>query len=375
MDGNFLFGIDAFQSLGWLIQILIVLVLTFIADRIKNSILKRIQARLDRKKTLFSRSVVMAVRRPASYLIWIIGILFSLDILQLAYSTKIFEAIPTVRTVAVVTILTWFVIRLIRSYENNLIQVKTEAKVSFDLTAIDFSSKLLRISAVFLGILVAMQSLGFDIAGIVAFGGVGGIAVGFAARELIANYFGGLMLYLDRPFEVGESISSLDGSMVGTVEQIGWRQTVVRQFDSRPLYIPNNTFSTMTIRNLTRQTRRRFWEFVGIRYDDADQMNVIVKAIKEMLMSHPQIDQEDMVSVNLERFEASSLEISIYCLTHTTDWAAYNLLRQDILKKVMDIITEHDAEIAFPTSTLHIANSPPVNPFTSEDQQLVKPQK
>jgi len=80
-----------------------------------------------------------------------------------------------------------------------------------------------------------MQTLGYSISGVLAFGGIGGIAVGFAARDLLANFFGGFMIYMDRPFDVGDWIRSPDQEIEGTVEKIGWRLTTIRTFDKRPL--------------------------------------------------------------------------------------------------------------------------------------------
>ena len=114
-----------------------------------------------------------------------------------------------------------------------------------DETTVDAVAKLLRISVIITGVLVALQSLGYSISGVLAFGGVGGIAVGFAARDLLANFFGGLMIYMDRPFNVGEWIRSPDKEIEGTVEKIGWRLTTIRTFDKRPLYVPNSLFNNL----------------------------------------------------------------------------------------------------------------------------------
>ncbi|WP_258868179.1 mechanosensitive ion channel family protein [Alkalilimnicola ehrlichii] len=124
--------------------------------------------------------------------------------------------------------------------------------------------------------LVVLQTLGISIAGVLAFGGVGGIAVGFAARDLLANFFGGLTVYLDRPFSVGDWIRSPDREIEGTVERIGWRQTRIRTFDLRPLYVPNSTFNSIALENPSRMSNRRIFETIGIRYNDADKMATIV---------------------------------------------------------------------------------------------------
>ena len=111
---------------------------------------------------------------------------------------------------------------------------------------------------------------------------------------------------------------------------------------------------------MTRQKNRRIFEYVGIRYDDADQLFAIVSDTKDMLSNHPEIDQESSIMVNFDRFAASSLDIMIYCFTKTIVWAEYHEIKQDVLVKTMEIIASHGAEIAFPTSTVYLMNEPDI---------------
>ncbi|HKK16678.1 MAG TPA: mechanosensitive ion channel family protein, partial [Gammaproteobacteria bacterium] len=195
--------------------------------------------------------------------------------------------------------------------------------------------------------------------GVLAFGGVGGIAVGFAARDLLANFFGGLMIYMDRPFSVGDWVRSPDREIEGTVEQIGWRLTIIRTFDKRPLYIPNSIFNTIALENPARMTNRRIFETVGIRYDDAGKMESIVSDVRKMLEQHEAIDHDKTLIVNFNEFAASSLNFFIYTFTKTTNWIEYHAIKQDVLLQVIHIIEEHGAECAFPTTTVHIAGGIP----------------
>jgi MscS family membrane protein len=201
------------------------------------------------------------------------------------------------------------------------------------------------------GIMI-LQSLGVSVSGLLAFGGVGGVAVGFAARDLLANFLGGLSIFLDRPFAVGDWIRSPDREIEGTVEDVGWRVTRIRTFDQRPLYVPNSVFSTVTIENPSRMLNRRIYETVGIRYDDIAAMADIVAAVKTMLNEHDDIDKGKTLMVNFVSLGASSLDFFIYCFTRTTDWATYHGVKQDVLLRILNIIESHGAEVAFPTRTL-----------------------
>ncbi|WP_338066033.1 mechanosensitive ion channel family protein [Marinomonas primoryensis] len=190
-----------------------------------------------------------------------------------------------------------------------------------------------------------------------AFGGIGGIAVGFAAKDLLANFFGGLMVYLDRPFAIGDWIRSPDQNIEGTVEHIGWRQTRIRTFEKRPLYVPNSTFSLISVENPSRMTHRRLNETIGVRYTDFNVLPTILADIKDMISKHEDIDSNQTYMVNFNQFGPSSLDFFIYAYTKTVDWRTFHNVKEDVLFKAMKIIESHNAEVAFPTHTVHMANN------------------
>jgi len=208
-------------------------------------------------------------------------------------------------------------------------------------------------------VLMVMQSLGVSVSGLLAFGGIGGIAVGFAAKDLLANFLGGVSIYLDRPFAVGDWIRSPDRNIEGTVEDIGLRMTRIRTFDQRPLYVPNSTFSSVSLENPSRMTNRRIYETVGVRYEDASKVADIVKSVHAMLLEHPDIAQDRTLIVNFNHMGPSSLDFFLYTFTKTTNWVEYHAIKEDVLLRVLSIVAEHGAEIAFPTQTIHHA---PIEP-------------
>ena len=186
-------------------------------------------------------------------------------------------------------------------------------------------------------------------------GGLSGIALGFAAKDMLGNFFGGLMIFLDRPFEIGDWIRSPDKEIEGTVENIGWRLTTIRTFDKRPLFVPNGIFSNISVENAQRMQNRRIKTQISIRYDDVFKLKNILSGIKEMLKNHPEIDQDKESYVNLINLGPSALEIQIYTFTKITKWVPYQEIQEDVLLKILDEIKKHGAELSYPTSTIHIA--------------------
>jgi len=339
----------------WVVNVFLVVFGALLFDFIQRRIINRLIARLQKTPNLWDDALFESLRQPLSLLIWVIGISLAADIVSRQTSAPIFHYLQPMRDVGVIGIVAWFLVRFIKRAENNIIVRRRQKGETVDLTTLDAITKLLRMSVIITAALVALQTLGFSISGVLAFGGVGGIAVGFAARDLLANFFGGLMIYMDRPFSVGDWIRSPDRNIEGTVENIGWRLTVIRTFDKRPLYVPNATFASIAVENPSRMLNRRIYETIGIRYDDADKMAVIVNDVEKMLRSHPDIDTGQTLMVNFNKFAASSLDFFVYTFTRTTVWTEYHKIKQDVLLRIHAIITKHNAEIAFPTSTIHLA--------------------
>ena len=337
---------------SWVNQVFAVVFITLVVAYIQRVVFKKILARLQKTKNPWDDALVGAIRKPLTLLIWVLGLSLAISIAQMHAPSPIFNAVPSIRDVLLIAIVAWFLLRFIRAAENNAVQKKR--KNAIDETTVHAIGKLLRLAVVITAGLVILQNLGYSITGVLAFGGVGGIAVGFAAKDLLANLFGGLMIFLDKPFAIGDWIRSPDREIEGTVEHIGWRVTRIRTFDKRPLYVPNSVFTTIAVENPSRMSNRRIKETIGIRYDDAEKMDVIIKDVKQMLIDHEEIDNNQTLIVNFNAFAPSSLDFFIYTFTKTTNWIRFHEIKQDVLLRIEKIIRDHGAECAFPTSTLHV---------------------
>ena len=344
---------------SWVVQVFVVVFATAVVAFGARRVALRLHTAVTRTRSVWDDAFVEALGPPLRAFIWITGIAFAIEIIQNEAGAAIFEAIDPIRDVGVIAAFAWLAVRFIRIAERNFIADKQAKGENFDRATLDAIVKLLRLSVLITAFLVALQTLGFSISGVLAFGGIGGIAVGFAAKDLLANFFGGLMIYLDRPFAIGDWVRSPDRSIEGTVERIGWRQTVIRGFDTRPLYIPNSAFASIAVENPSRMRNRQIYETIGIRYADAGAMAAIVTDVEAMLRAHDEIDTDGFLMVNFNAFAPSSLDFFIYCYTRTTLWARYHQVKQDVLLRILEIIDGHGAEIAFPTSTVHIPGGVP----------------
>lgn len=339
----------------WVFELFVIVLIALSLGFVLNRMLDKLEVQAVKTKTVWDDALIEACRRPAIWLIWILGINFAAGIAAQKMDSPLQAMIDPINRLALIFLGTIFLTNFIKRAERNLVHPEYMAQ-PMDATTVRAVGKLLRASVIITGVLIAMQLFGYSISGLLAFGGIGGIAVGFAAKDLLANFFGGLMIYLDRPFSVGEWIRSPDKEIEGTVEDIGWRLTRIRTFDKRPLYIPNSVFASISVENPSRMSNRRIHETVGIRYHDISSMDAIVTQVTAMLMAHPEIDTNQTMIVNFNKFSASSVDFFVYTFTKTTNWVDFHQIKQDVLLKVAEIVAANSAEIAFPTSTLHIAS-------------------
>ena len=343
-------GID--REWLWTLQVFMVVLFTTFANYFIKRVLARMLSKLSATESNWDDVLVKAMSRPVGWIVWLVGLDLAASIIFTKTETPLFAISDSIRNVGVLLCITWFVLAFIRGAEQEI----TRQSDQVDRHTAEAISKLVRLAVIITSALVILQTLGFSISGVLAMGGVGGIAVGFAAKDLLANFFGGLIIYLDRPFSIGDWIRSPDRAIEGTVEKIGWRVTMIRNFESRPLYVPNSVFTNIVVENPSRMANRRIYETIGLRYKDLDSMDKIVADVKTMLIEHEAIDIGQTMMVNFNAFSDSSVDFFIYAFTKTTKWIEFHAIKQEIMLKVAEIIERHQAEIAFPTSTLHLAD-------------------
>lgn len=356
--------LDSFNGNGWILVAFSAVLTTLVINYVVVRILRRALVKFESTKHVWDDTFVRALIKPLGFFIWLLGINFAIQVVTLKTQKEhILQLSLPVRNILIIALFVWFLIRFISEFETALLSPKRKTR-ALDKTTIGAMCQLLRAAVIITALLIVLQTLNIPISGVLAFGGVGGIAIGFAAKDWLSNFFGGLMIYLDRPFQVGDWISSPDKKIEGTVEHIGWRLTRIRKFDKRPLYVPNGIFSSISIENPSRMTNRRIYTNVGLRYDDATKVDKILKDVRQMLKEHPEIDQNVITLVNLVEFGPSALNFMVYTFTKTTDWESFQHIQQDVFLKVINIIDKNGAQCAFPTTTLHVPEGVLVNHAT-----------
>ena len=354
----------------WVIEVFLVVFFTLLFNFIEIRIYNKFSHKLDKTPTVWDNAFLWAIHKPLGFLIWLMGLSYAIKIASVhAARPELFAWLPTAKSIGIVLIITWALLRFAKRAEHELLKKAIQSANSneknnnlrVDQTTAQAIGHLLRISIIITATLVILRVLNIDITAVLALGGAGSLIIGFAAKDMLANFFGAMIIYLDKPFRVGDWISSPDKSIEGVVEYIGWRMTTIRSFDKRPLYVPNSIFANISVQNPSRMTNRRLREVFGVRYKDARHIKAIVIDVKTMLSNHPDVDKEMAMFVSLDEFGPSSLNCVVYAFTKTTEWIPYQEIKQDIMLKIIDIVDNHGAEMAFPTRTLEIPDGIDLN--------------
>lgn len=225
-----------------------------------------------------------------------------------------------------------------------------------DLTTITLFSKVCLLLIVFVSILLILPILGIPIGGLLAFGGLGGIVVGFAAKDALSNIFGGIILAIDRPFKIGEWIYTTDGKIEGCIESIGWRITKLRTLDKQILYIPNHLFSSITYVNRTRITHYRIWKKFPLRYEDIEKAPLILQEVRKYIMGRTDLDKNEQNFIHLSDLADAGISLELRTYVKTADYKRYFQVMEEVLFAIYEIIHKAGAELAYPTQTVHLSN-------------------
>ena len=343
----------------WAIIVFLIVLAAMLIDFIQRRMMRRLGDIVSNTANLWDDAIFHAAVRPLSLLVWLIGITLAIQVIPAQDESSLLhgELIGRLRQIGILYAVTWMLYNFVRNIESNIVEKARREQRDVDQTTVAALGRVVRVTLIVTASLVALDTLGFNVAGLMAAGGIGGLAVGLAAKDLLANFFGGVTVFIDRPFGIGDWILLKEKGIEGVVENIGWRQTTIRKFDKRPVYVPNAVFTTASVENPSRMTHRRISETFGLRYSDMEQVKAITDEVREMLNGHPEIDEEQTLMVHLNAFSESSIDFFIYCMTHTVNWQKFHEVKQDILLQIGDIVRRHGAAIAFPTRTVDLETS------------------
>jgi MscS family membrane protein len=333
--------------MDWGISLLIILG-AVVAGKIIYWIFGNIVKKLTSKtKTKIDDIIIDMVEEPVVLALTIVGLWYGLH--RLAFPENWYDFMGKVYHVLIAVNITWLVARLVDAIIEEYVAPLTQKTESdLDDQIIPIVRKGLRSVIWILGVIVALNNAGYDVGALIAGLGIGGLALAMAAKDSVSNIFGGVMIFTDKPFQVGDRIKV--NGFDGTITEVGIRTSRMRTLEGRLVTIPNSQFTGNMVENVSAEPNRKVVLNLGLTYDmSAEQMEKAISLLKEIATNNK--DVEDDVSVSFNAFGDFSLGLLyIYYIKKGSDildtQTAINL---DILKK----FGENGLDMAFPTQTIY----------------------
>lgn len=341
---------------GWFWEIAAICVIVFAFNFVVRRLLLFLEGYFNSHNKLWEESFVRALYLPLSYFVWYFVVMEILDLFLQQVFSRDFYSKSIFLSVGLVLSFAWFLLRWKR-YAVGCYRDKCKVqKQSSGLARIDVIDKIGTVLILVIAVMLLLEVTGNNLNTLVAFGGISGLALAFASQEVIASFFGGLMIYINHPFSIGDWIVLPERSIEGYVEEIGWYTTKVRTFDKRPIYVPNSIFSKIVVVNPSRMSHRQIKETIGIRYRDVASLKGIIADVKILLDNNTDIDHDMTCGVYFSAFGAYSLDILFSAYTFEKSTEGYNKIKEQIFFGIIDILDKHHAELAFPTTCVERAD-------------------
>ena len=337
---------EAGRWLGFFIVLLATVILRRVVIVVVFAFLKKLAKRTESR---FDDRILAALQAPASSIVLVVGTFTAFTILKLPaeWDLRLLFAFKA----ALMVVVFWCFMRATDVISDVLTEVAKEKDLGI-ATFAPLLKKTARFFFIVIGAILIIQNLGYSVSSLLAGLGIGGLAVALAAQDTLSNFFGSIVVAVDRPMKVGDFVTI--GSNSGTVEEVGLRSTRLRTRERTLVTIPNKTMANEVIENFSAIPRRRIEVTIGVTYDTtADQMETVLADLRKILADEPMVDQAEMQVVRFSDFGASSLDIRIIYYANTSDFAGSLEVREKVNLKLMRAVLARGLSFAFPTQTLY----------------------
>jgi len=329
----------------------------FVGKKIVALVFGRLEQLTGKTKLPFDDIAIHALSKPVEWAVVFAGLFVALLILPIPREpVDIEKFVLALLTAASVWLIVWFATRLVDGLAGWWEEKAAGTESKLDDQLVPIVRRSLKVFLYVIGAVLVLQNLGYSVSSLLAGLGIGGLAVAMASKDTVANLFGSVVIFLDKPFQIGDWIEV--GDVEGTVEEIGLRTTRIRTFANSLITMPNASFTTVAVNNWSRMKKRRIKMTVGVTYSSSpEQIERLVARLREIIAADEHI-HDDFYLVNFDSFGASSLDIFIYCFTRTTNWAEFLQVKQDFMLRVMRAVAELGLEFAFPSQSIYVESLP-----------------
>jgi len=356
-------GLYIWQILG----ILLLVIISFIIHKIFTLIIEKIIIGLLVRYGYHrvASGLIKPIARPISYLIIFPILMIMVPVLQLPvyFARYLIMALKAIWPV----FLTIVAYRLVDIFGLYMVKVAEKTESTLDDQLVPLVRKVLKTFVIIIGALFVLINLNISIIPFITGISIGGLALALAAQDTIKNFFGSLMIFIDKPFQIGNWITS--GEIDGEVEEVGLRSTRVRTFRNSLVYVPNGILADRTIDNHGLRVYRRYYTTLAITYDTPPRLiEVFIEGLNKIVEEHPHT-RKDKYHIFMNDFGDSSLNIMFYIFFEAPNWALELQYRHEIIIQILRLAEQLNVRFAFPTRTLHMETFPDKSSLTPTYQE------
>ena len=349
------FGLNASDIIVGIIIFLIFYVLRRLFARFVISKLSKIVNKTSNK---IDNTVVEVIEGPLKFLPIVLGFFIATSYIELSLEVQNFVDLLN-RTLITIFIF-WLLHQLVIPF--SYIIKNFEDKISKPL--VNWTLKGLEIIIIVLGIVAVLELWGIKVGPVIAGLGLFGVAVALGAQDLFKNLISGIMILMEKRFTIGDVIL-VSNEVEGVVEQIGFRSTLVRRFDSTPVMIPNYKFAEQSVTNYSRRHHRRIRWLIGFEYKTTiDQLKKIRDSITKLIENNEDFAKNENSSffIRIDSFSDSSIDMLVQAFTVTNDWSEFLRIKEELAVSIKEIVESNDAGFAFPSQSLYVESYPNERP-------------
>ena len=342
-----IFGINASEIIIGLLIFLFFYVLRRLFARF---LINRINKIVNKTSNTIDNTVVEVIEGPLKFLPVVLGFFIASSYIDFSIEIKGF--IDLLNRTFITIFIFWLLHQLIIPF--SFIIKNFEDKISKPL--VDWTLRGLKIIIFVLGIVAVLELWGIKVGPVIAGLGLFGVAVALGAQDLFKNLISGIMILMEGRFTVGDVIL-VSNEVEGTVEQIGFRSTLVRRFDSTPVMVPNYKFAEQSVTNYTRRHHRRIRWLIGLEYrTNINQLKIIRDQISALIENQKDFAKNENTNyfVRIDSFSESSIDMLVQTFTETNEWGEYLKIKESLAVKIIEIVENNKAGFAFPSQSIYV---------------------
>ncbi len=358
---NGVFGINATDII---VSLVIFLLFYLLRRLIARFILNRLSRIVSKTSNQIDDAVIEVLDGPLKFFPVVLGFFIASSYLDVSDNNQDF--LDLLNRSLITIFIFWLLHQLIIPF--SFVIKNFESKISKPL--VDWTLKGLKILVIVLGAVAILELWGIRVGPVIAGLGLFGVAVALGAQDLFKNLISGIMILMEKRFTVGDVIL-VSGEVEGVVEQIGFRSTLVRRFDSTPVMVPNYKFAEQSVTNYTRRHHRRIRWLIGLEYRTSiDQLKNIRDEINNLIEKDDNFAKNQNASfyVRIDSFSDSSIDMLVQTFTVTNEWAEFLKIKENLAVKIIEIVENHEAGFAFPSQSLYVEK------LSDEKTEIFNPQ-